>query len=395
MACHPLHQLGSQALHYGTLADQERPMRIRSMTAMTVRLPLTKPLKLSDMTIFTADNLLVRVADGEGHVGWGEAASAPTMTGETAEGMLAAVNYMLPQLAGREVEDLAAFGNYLDGLMYGNSGAKSAIDMALFDLAGKRAGVPVFELLGGATRHKLPVLWMLAAGDSTADTATARRMADKGFIAFKVKVGGAPVSDDLARAASVRQAVGAKTRISADANQGFALADALRFAQGAEACGIDFIEQPVMGSDLDGMAAVARATPVPIATDEGVHALADIERHHAMGAARGASLKTIKLGGLSQVMAAGRLMHALGMHVNLAGKIADSSIASSAIVHLGAALPQLDWDISITCQYLAQDIVELPLMVEGGHVRVTDQPGLGVTVDENRLARFTAARLAA
>jgi muconate cycloisomerase len=114
-----------------------------------------------------------------------------------------------------------------------------------------------------------------------------------------------------------------------------------------------------------------------------------------MGAARGASLKTIKLGGLSQVMAAGRLMHALGMHVNLAGKIADSSIASSAIVHLGAALPQLDWDISITCQYLAQDIVELPLMVEGGHVRVTDQPGLGVTVDENRLARFTAARLAA
>jgi muconate cycloisomerase len=114
-----------------------------------------------------------------------------------------------------------------------------------------------------------------------------------------------------------------------------------------------------------------------------------------MGAARGASLKTIKLGGLSQVMAAGRLMHALGMHVNLAGKIADSSIASSAIVHLGAALPQLDWDISITCQYLAQDIVELPLMVEGGHVRVTDRPGLGVTVDENRLARFTAARLAA
>ena len=144
-------------------------MRIRSMTAMTVRLPLSKPLKLSDMTIMTADNLLVRVADGDGHVGWGEAASAPTMTGETAEGMLAAVNYMVPQLVGREVEDLAAFGSDLDGLMYGNSGAKSAIDMALYDLAGKRAGVPVFELLGGAVRRKLPVLWMLAASDSAAD----------------------------------------------------------------------------------------------------------------------------------------------------------------------------------------------------------------------------------
>jgi muconate cycloisomerase len=203
------------------------------------------------------------------------------------------------------------------------------------------------------------------------------------------------VADDLARAAAVRGVVTPTTRISADANQAFALADAVRFAQGAQAAGLDFIEQPVAASDLDAMATVARATPVPVGTDEGVHSLADIERHHAVGAARGASLKTIKLGGLSQVMAAGRLMHALGMHVNLASKIAESSIASSAIVHLGAALPQLDWDISITCQYLAQDIVGSPVMVENGHVRVPDRPGLGITVDETRLARFTFARLAA
>jgi muconate cycloisomerase len=316
------------------------------------------------------------------------------MTGETPEGMLAAANFMLPHLIGREVEDLAAFATRLDELMYGNSGAKSAIDMAIHDLAGKRARVPVFELLGGALRRDLPVLWMLAANDRAADTAAARRMADAGFVAFKVKVGVGTVPGDLARAADVRATVAATTRISADANQAFALADAVRFAEGAQAAGLDFIEQPVMGHDLHGMAAVARVTPVPIGTDEGIHSLADIERHHALKAARGASLKTIKLGGLGQVMAAGRLMHALGMHVNLAGKIADSSIASAAIVHLGAALPQLDWDISVTCQYLAQDIVTEPLRVERGHVRVSDRPGLGVTVDETKLSRFSA-RLAA
>jgi muconate cycloisomerase len=266
--------------------------------------------------------------------------------------------------------------------------------MAIWDLAGKRARVPVAELLGGAVRRELPVLWMLAANDRTADTAAAVRMADAGFVAFKVKVGAATVAADLARAAAVRDAIGASARISADANQAFALADAMRFGEGAEAAGLDFIEQPVMGHDLDGMAAVARATRVPIATDEGVHTLADIERQYALEAAQGASLKTIKLGGLGQVMAAGRLMHALGMHVNLAGKIADSSIASAAIVHLGAALPQLDWDISITCQYLAQDIVTEPLEVARGHVRVPDRPGLGVTVDESKLSRFSP-RLAA
>ena len=369
-------------------------MRIRSLTPMTVRLPLAKPLKLADGTIDTADNLLVRIVDSDGNIGWGEAASAPTMTGETPEGMLAAAKFMLPHLVGREVEDLGAFSTQLDGLMYGNSGAKSAIDMAIYDLAGKRARVPVSELLGGALRRELPVLWMLAANDHAADTAAAKRMADAGFVAFKVKVGTGTVAGDLARAAAVREVVAATTRISADANQAFTLADAIRFAEGAKAAGLDFIEQPVMGHDLDGMAAVARATPVPVGADEGIHSLTDIERHHALHAARGASLKTIKLGGLAQVMAAGRLMHALGMHVNLAGKIADSSIASAAIVHLGAALPQLDWDISITCQYLAQDIVTEPLKVERGHVRVPDRPGLGVTVDESKLSRF-GGRLAA
>jgi muconate cycloisomerase len=282
---------------------------------------------------------------------------------------------MAPRLVGQEVEDVAAFSAHLDGLMYGNAGAKSAIDMALYDLAGKRAGVPVSDLLGGAQRRGLPVLWMLAANDRAADTAAAVRMAEAGFVAFKVKVGSATVPSDLARSAAVREAVGKAARISADANQAFSIADAVRFAQGAQAAGLDFIEQPVMGHDLEGMAEVARATSVPIGTDEGVHSLADLERHHAMKAARGASLKTIKLGGLSQVMAAGRLMHALGMHVNLASKIADSGIGSAAIIHIGAALPQLDWDISITCQYLAQDIVTEPFKVERGHVPVPDRPG--------------------
>jgi muconate cycloisomerase len=252
----------------------------------------------------------------------------------------------------------------------------------------------VSDLLGGAQRRGLPVLWMLAANDRAADTAAAVRMAEAGFVAFKVKVGSANVSSDLARSAAVREAVGKAARISADANQAFSIADAVRFAQGAQAAGLDFIEQPVMGHDLEGMAEVARTTSVPIGTDEGVHSLADLERHHAMRAARGASLKTIKLGGLSQVMAAGRLMYALGMHVNLASKIADSSIGSAAIIHIGAALPQLDWDISITCQYLAQDIVTEPFKVENGHVRVPDRPGLGITVDESKLSRFSQ-RLAA
>ena len=369
-------------------------MRIRSVTPLWISLPLIKPLKMANSTIATADNLLVRIEDTDGWVGWGEAASAPTMTGETPESMIAAVQFMRPQLEGLEIEDVTRFGQHIDGWIYGNAAAKSALDMAVYDLAGKRQGVPVAELLGGAVRRELPVLWMLAASDRTADVAAARRMADDGFVAFKVKAGGTTVDNDLERCKAVRAALGRGPRISADANQGFAREEALRFAAGAMAAGVDFIEQPVKWNDLDGMAEIAAATQVPVCFDEGLHSLDDIERHHAKGAARGASLKTIKLGGLSAVMAAGRRLDALGMYVNLAGKIADSSVASAAIVHLGAALPQLDWDVSVTCQYLAQDIAVEPVRIERGHAHLLDRPGLGVEVDEAKLSG-SSVRLAA
>jgi L-alanine-DL-glutamate epimerase-like enolase superfamily enzyme len=370
-------------------------LRLRSVVPLRIGLPLAQPIKMANVTVATADNLLVRVEDVDGHVGWGEAASAPLMTGETPESMLAAATFMRPQLEGLEVEDVDGFGRRLDAFMYGNSSAKSAIEMAVYDLAGKRRGVPVVELLGGALRRELPALRMLAASDRASDVAAAQRMAAAGFAAFKVKVGGADIDADLTRCAAVRAALGPAARISADANQGWSRAQAIAFAQGAEGAGLDFIEQPVDGRDLEGMAAAAQATRVPIGADEGIHSLADIDRHHALGAARGASLKTIKLGGLAGVLAAGRRMDALGMHVNLAGKIADSSVASAAIVHLGAALPQLDWDVSITCVYLAQDIVKEPIRLERGRARVLDRPGLGIEIDESKLAGFALDRFAA
>lgn len=369
-------------------------MRIKSVTPLWISLPLVEPIKMARTTVETAENLLVRVEDVDGFVGWGEASSAPTMTGETPESMVAAVNFMRPALEGLEIEDVSAFGQAIDGLMYGNAAAKSALDMAVYDLAGKRARKPVAELLGGIVRRDVPVLRMLAAADRVADVAAARRMAAEGFVAFKVKIGGAAPEADLERAAAVRAALGTGPHVSADANQGYTREQALRFAAGAAAAGLDFIEQPVAWKDLEGMAMVAAATAVPIGTDEGVHSLEDIERHHRMRAARGGSLKTIKLGGLSAVMTAGRRMDALGMSVNLAGKVADSSVASAAIVHLAAALPQLDWDVSVTCQYLARDITREPLRIERGHARLPDGPGLGVEVDESKLSA-SSVRLAA
>jgi muconate cycloisomerase len=367
-------------------------MYLKSITPIAVRLPLSKPFKMAGVSMTATENLLVRIEDDAGHVGWGEACSAPTMTGETAAGMVAAVRYLAPQLEGTAVEDMDEFNARLDLLMYGNHGAKSAIETAAYDLYGKRLGLPLYELIGGRQRASVPVLWMLAAADLELDRPEARRKHDEGFQAFKVKVavkaGAEGVARDLERAQSIRQAIGSAVQISADANQGYSREDALGFVQGTDEAVLDFFEQPVAGHDLEGMQMIARASRVPIGADEGIHSLADIERHAALKAAQGVSLKTIKLGGVAGVMEAGRKTDAMGMKINLAGKIADSSIASAAIAHLALALPQIEWGVSVTNQYLAADLVDAPLQVTAGHVAPADAPGLGIAVNEARVAEY-------
>lgn len=365
-------------------------MLFKSITPIAVRLPLATPIKMSGVTIATADNLLVRIEDDTGAVGWGESTAAPTMTGETTAGMMAAVNYMAPQLLGMPFDDVAALNARLDALMYGNTAAKSAIETATHDLLGKRLGVPVHELLGGRRRDRATVLWMLAAGDLERDVSEASRKHDDGFASFKVKVGAdaGGVPADVARVQRVRAAVGREVQISADANQGYTREQGIDFARRVDSETLDFFEQPVSGRDLAAMQAIARAGTVPLGADEGIHNLDDIERHAATGAAQGLSLKPIKLGGLQAVMTAAARADALGLKLNLAGKVADSSIASAAIAHLAVALPQLDWAVSITSQYLAQDLVRAPLRVHAGQVAPADAPGLGVEVDEDRVARF-------
>ena len=363
-------------------------MRIRSISPFLTRLPLAKPFKMSNVTIVTAENLLVRVEDTDGNVGWGEACSGPMMTGDLPAGLAAAARYMGRLLVGVCVDDPSTFAEKIQPLIYGNRGAKSALEMAVYDLAATRAGVPISELLGGALRRKIPALFILAAGNLSRDLEMAKRKVDDGFVAFKVKVGTTTVDRDLERCAAVRTLLGREVRISADANEGYSLEEALQFASSAEDVGLDFIEQPIRGTDLEGMAQISAATSVPLCADEGIHSVEDIRRHYELGAARGASLKTIKLGGLSPTMNAGRMMCGLNMSINLAGKIAESSIAGAAIIQLGAALPQIEWDASVTCQYLANDVTKISMRPVGGMIRLPDRPGLGIEIDVDKLATF-------
>ena len=362
-------------------------MKITRIDTKIVDLPLSRPFKMSGVEISVSENVFARVETDNGLVGWGEASSSPAMTGETVESMVAAVEYLSPFMIGR---DPAAFHENLaemDWRLYGNASAKTVLEMAFYDLAGKAAQKPVSELLGGTKRTQVPIVHMLATGDIEIDVADAAGYAQTGVTNMKIKVGGKPVAQDIERTIAIREAVKDGVQLSADCNQGWSREEAITFAKAASAA-LDFLEQPVMGHDVEGMAQIAAVSSCAIAADEGLHSVGDIHKHHDMKAAEGGSIKMIKLGGLTRAYEGTLLFEELGMKVNLAGKTAESSVSSAAVLQIAAAAPSVAWGVSPTTPFLKGDVVDNPIKVINGRADVSSGPGLGVEVDEDALAEF-------
>jgi muconate cycloisomerase len=301
--------------------------------------------------------------------------------------------------------------------MYGNTGAKAAIDIALHDLVGRATGRPVHALLGTKRRSRVPLLAVLGGGDTAGDVRDAQQCRDAGYLIYKVKVGLDTPAADAARTAAVCRALGTQCLVSADANQGWQVAEAICFVRAVAPAGLSFtglgfaglgfadlgfadlgfadlgfadlgfFEQPVAAHDLNAMAQVVAASGVPVGADEGIHSCDDIERHHRAKAAHGVSLKAIKLGGLRALLDASMLCDRLGMKVNISCKTGESSVASAAALHVAAVAPGIAWGLTVTNPGLAEDVAVTPLRPVNGHIDVLDRPGLGIEVDEDRVRR--------
>src|SRR6266849_3884461 len=363
-------------------------MKIKRIEPIAVSFPMKKPVVMAGVEIRQADNMVVRIEADNGVVGWGEAASAPTMTGETVESMVTAVHYLTPTLEGRPAEDIAGALAAMAARMYANNAAKAAIEIALHDLVGRATNRPAHALIGGKQRSRMTVLGVIGTGALDSDLREAEKKKAEGYAAFKIKVGIDKPLVDAERTRRLCALLGRGALISADANQGWSTDEAVQYARAVADAGLDFFEQPVPADDIAGMAAVAAAAgTIATGADEGIHTLEDI-RHHERKAARGVSLKTIKLGGMRAVMEAGRLCDRLGLNVNVSTKTGESSIACAAAMHIAAALPQIAWGLTLTNEGLADDVTARPVRIARGHVELSDRPGLGIDVDEERVRRY-------
>src|SRR5471032_1387801 len=206
-------------------------VKIKSIEPIAVSLPMLKPVIMAGEVVSRADNVLVRIETEDGGVGWGEAASAPVMTGDTLESIVSDVHHLEPVLLGREGADIEGALAAMDGRMYGNGGAKAAIEIALHDLVGRATGKPVHALLGDKLRSRIALLGVIGGGDLEADLRDAEKKKTAGITAYKIKVGIDTAANDAARTRAICKLLGPGLLISADANQGYTIEQAIDYVR--------------------------------------------------------------------------------------------------------------------------------------------------------------------
>lgn len=366
-------------------------MKITGIECVAVRLPLIAPFIISYGTYSHVESVLVRLTTDTGLTGWGEATPDPYVTGESWAGTYAMLRHdLLPLLRDQNPLAREAIHARLDGLVTGAPTAKAAIDLALWDIAGKYAGMSVAALLGGPVHDALVWHATLSIGEPAKMAAEARAAVAAGHTEIKMKVGAARLQDDVDRIMAVRAAVGPTVALMVDANQGWHdPTTAIRAITAIAPADPIWIEQAVRADDFAGLAEVRRATGIAQMADEGVHSARDALRIVGLRAADLINVKLMKTGGITGAMRLIAVCEAAGLRC-MVGSMVESTIATAAGVQIALSRHAVVANGLVGPVMLREDLAT-GLTYADGVIRIDPRaPGLGVSVDEERVACFAA-----
>jgi L-alanine-DL-glutamate epimerase-like enolase superfamily enzyme len=246
----------------------------------------------------------------------------------------------------------------------------------------------VHRLLGGRVRDSVPLSWSLAVESPEAEVAEARDKVARGHRIFKIKTAAHPVAHDVERVRRLRDAVGPEVSLRVDANQGWDRPTALQAIRALEPYALDFVEQPVPRWDREGLAEVARAARVPVMADESCCSIHDAMALARLGGVSILALKLTKSAGILGTMAIARIAEAAGMSCYV-GCMIETSLGTAAYLQVALAAAPVTWGCELFGPLLlAGDVARRPVQYADGAILALDGPGLGVEVDEARLAEW-------
>ena len=280
----------------------------------------------------------------------------------------------------------------MDQVLDGVEEAKAGIEMALWDIVGKALNTPVYNLLGGKLRDRIPLSYSIPFGEPDAMADFAREKAKLGHRTIKVKVGSEDSARDIAAVKAVRKAIGSGVKLRVDGNMGWQTPkQAARIIHEMEEADLELVEQPLPAHDLDGMAEVRRLINVPLMADESVRNPRSAMQVIRRGAADIANVYVTEAGGLLNAVKIFAMCEAAGIPCMI-GSMPEFGIGTAAQIHLGVAMTNLGPD-SDACGvlYHEEDLLTKPLRIENGFSYAPEGPGLGVEVDMTVLKAWQKA----
>ncbi|MBD8868015.1 muconate/chloromuconate family cycloisomerase [Nocardioides donggukensis] len=368
-----------------TASLRDDDLLIERVETVIIDVPLRRPHRFARVTMNAQPVLLVYVHTRGGVTGVGEGVvpGGPWWGGESVESMKVTIDtYLAPLIAGRRVDAIEALMCDMGDVVAVNLFAKTAVEVALHDAWARALDVPLHTLLGGLTRTSIDVTWALGAEPVEIVVEEIQRFLAAGsHRSFKLKMGAVDPADDVDRIAAIADKVGEAASLRVDLNARWDLLTSRRLLPRLAHAGIDLIEQPVPGEQIEALAELNALLPIPIMADESLRTPHDALRLVELRAADVWSMKVTKVGGLRRARDIVAIGAAAGVPVH-GGTSLETGVGTAASLHLACAAPGVTWGSELFGPLLfAEEVLTTPLEYVDGALQLPDGPGLGVVPD--------------
>jgi len=355
-------------------------MIITGVTAKKVEVPLAKPFTVSLGTITSSEIVYLKLYTDCGLCGYGEGAGVTFVTGETSDTVLGAIKLFEPILIGQDPYAIEHIHSAMDVTLVGNGAAKAAVDIALYDLTSKAAGLPLFRFLGGVD-GRIETDITVGINEPEVMAAEAALRVSEGFREIKVKAGAGPDRD--IHSIRLIRAAAPSAHLKVDANQGWTVANALRVMREYEKVGVEAVEQPVPYWDVAGLREIRSRANIPVMADESCFTPKDALRIASSGAADMLNIKLMKCGGLYRANQITTIAEAAGLRCML-GCMIESKLSIAAAAALKSARPNIIYaDLDGFHEFNDSGIIKNAFSYDTPMLTLSERPGLGVELEDS------------
>lgn len=350
-------------------------MKITQIEFWPIKMKLVEPYTIAYETVDSTTNIILRMETNTGLVGYGCAAPDYAVTGESVQNVLdVTANIIAPYIKGLDPLRIAYHLSRLTLLMPKNPTALAMIDMALHDLLGKRAGLPLYKILGGY-RDFIKTSITIGILPEKLTVKKAKQFVQQGFKAIKIK-GGLDVAMDIERIIKVREAIGPEIEIRFDANQGYSAESSLRFINDTSSACIELVEQPTPRGNSDLLKRITRETDVPIMADESLMSLCDAFRLAQGNVIDMINIKLMKVGGIAEAIQINGVAKAAGLEA-MVGCMDEAALGIAAGLHFALSRPNVEYADLDGHLDLLNDPTHRSVILKDGYLYPNDAPGLG------------------